>query len=456
MAFDELDEVARRKQERIEGLLAQLGGVLRRASDLPVRAELSRGRPLDEVLPDAAPLAGREGVRLRVSEVAIEEGGEGGHPRGYSFTPAPAWERHAPSLDASTLVALGCSPLPAGPAVALERIAFLDTETTGLSGLTGTYAFLVGLGYFRIEWSSAQPRPARACFVCEQFFMEDYPSEPALLEALAERLRSFDLLVTFNGARYDVPLLEARATLNRMRLPLGRPHLDLLWPARRIWRRRLSSCALSSLERHVLGVRRSHDIPGADIPAIYFDYLRGLGRERLAPVFDHNVQDIVSLGALLLLLRELTADPGHERIAHGEDAFGLGCLHAGAGAEQQAIAYFARAAELGLEAHSAPQLVRHVLRVCRRTGACQQGAVFLEAQLRRAGGRAPELYVELAKWYERYVRDPQRALEVIEDAERQARFARDLGLLDAHRALAWDRALRDLAERKVRLLRKLA
>ncbi|MGC8842262.1 MAG: ribonuclease H-like domain-containing protein [Candidatus Sumerlaeaceae bacterium] len=454
MPFDELEDIARAKRERIEELLAKLGGTLRRASELTVQPALSANVPLTELLPDIQPHpSAPEGLLHRVIRIPISD--ESAHPRGYTFRPLPLWDHHTPEIASETLTILGCDP-PSTQDVPLEHIAFLDTETTGLSGATGTYAFLVGIGYFRFDWPIDLPAPSHAEFICEQFFMEDYPHEPVLLAALAERLRQFRLLVTFNGAAYDLPLLQARATLNRTRLPLEGPHVDLLRPARRIWRRRIGSCALASLERHVLGIARTHDVPGALIPSIYFDHLRGLGRERLVPVLDHNVQDIVSLGAILLLLREMAINPAHRNLCHAADTFGLANLLMEAGAEDAAAAYLERAAELGPDPQWARQFVNKAVRMYRRAGRSEEGAKFLEALCRRAGRRHPELFTELAKWYEHQVRAPDRALAAIADAERQAHFLRNLSQLDATQALAWDRTLRDLAARRCRLEKRVS
>jgi uncharacterized protein YprB with RNaseH-like and TPR domain len=454
MAFDKLMGDSNDKASRIEGLLRKLGGQLRRASELaPTRG--SRNLSLDELFPDARVIGGDAGgVRHRVTEIPICEGGEGGHPRGYVFSPVPDWRHHSPRLDPDIFLLLGCEPSPDEP-VPLERLVFLDTETTGLSGMTGTYAFLVGLGYFRVRWPKGRPRPTEAVFVCEQYFMEDFPHEPVLLEALGKRLREFDVLVTFNGAGYDVPLLEVRAKLNRMRLPLDRPHLDLLWPARRLWRRKLPSCGLASLERHILGVRRTHDVLGAEIPYIYFDHLRGLRRERLVPVFDHNVQDIVSLGALLLRLRELALQPEHEALTHAAEVFGLGRLHLEAGNVESAVAFLERAGDFGPDPDWLRTYLREMLRLYRREGNYEAGLELLEAQCRRWGRRIPELYEELAKWCERYARNPQKALAVIQQAEVQGRFEREVHRHNPDQFYEWTRVLMALEKRKMRLLKKL-
>jgi uncharacterized protein len=170
----------------------------------------------------------------------------------------------------------------------LGKAVFLDTETTGLAGGTGTAAFLVGIGF--VEGDR---------FVVRQYFMRDYHEEPALLAALGEDLRRFESIVTFNGKMFDVPLLETRYRLDRVRFPLSEaPHLDLLHPARRLWKARLESCRLQVLEAELLGVRRRGDIPGEAIPGIYFDYVRRRDARAMARVFEHNRIDIVSLAAL--------------------------------------------------------------------------------------------------------------------------------------------------------------
>lgn len=184
--------------------------------------------------------------------------------------------------------------LTADPALAafdLREAVFLDTETTGLAGGAGTAAFLIGVGY--VEGDR---------FVVRQYFMRDYHEEPALLTALARDLARFPRIVTFNGKMFDLPLLEARYRLNRERFPLtAAPHFDLLHPARRLWKARLESCRLQSLEAELIGLRRSADIPGELIPQVYFDWVRRRDARALVKVFRHNRDDIVSLAALSIL-----------------------------------------------------------------------------------------------------------------------------------------------------------
>lgn len=187
-----------------------------------------------------------------------------------------------------------------------ERLVLLDTETTGLAGGTGTYVFLVGLGFLTAD-------TAGPAFVVRQYFLRELREERALLHALGATLARFGALVTFNGKSFDWPLLATRYTLARQTLPVAAwPHLDLLHPARRVWKHRLPSCSLGALEAAILGVRRVNDVPGALIPDLYFRYLRDGDPRPLLPVLAHNEADIVSLAALLIHLGQLhwTGWPG--------------------------------------------------------------------------------------------------------------------------------------------------
>jgi uncharacterized protein len=189
---------------------------------------------------------------------------------------------------------------------------FLDTETTGLGG-AGTLAFMVGVAFFEGD-----------AFVARQYFLRDHGDEPAMLWLINELLAQRPGLITFNGRSFDLPLLDGRFLLNRMVCDIcERPHLDLLPPARRLWRQRFDSCALGALEQTLLGLRRSQeDVPGWLIPALYHHYLvSGDGRE-MARVFYHNRIDLLSMVTLAArITRQLAApQPGD----HPIDLLGLG------------------------------------------------------------------------------------------------------------------------------------
>src|SRR6266571_4757434 len=179
-----------------------------------------------------------------------------------------------------------------------DQWLFLDTETTGLAGGSGTHAFLVGVAW----WEGGG-------LEIEQFFMREYSEERSLLFALRERIAEHPVLITFNGKSFDWPLLETRYRMSRkVSVPTPRAHLDFLHPARNLWRLRLGSVRLSELERHVLGWDRGVDLLSGLIPQIYFDYLRGGPPERLIPVLNHNQMDLRGLAALSSRILSLLSD----------------------------------------------------------------------------------------------------------------------------------------------------
>src|SRR6202790_1745636 len=166
--------------------------------------------------------------------------------------------------------------------------AFLDTETTGLAGGAGTYAFLIGVGRITAEG-----------FRVRQFFMREFGEEASLLHALTAHLAQFEVLITYNGKTYDQPLLETRYRMQRAKPPFSRlGHLDLLHGARRLWKLRFDSCRLVELENQILGVEREGDLPGELIPYVYFEYLRTREAFKLVPIFHHNAIDILTLACL--------------------------------------------------------------------------------------------------------------------------------------------------------------
>ena len=215
---------------------------------------------------------------------------------------------------------------PLYPAYQLERCpdfrrsAFLDIESTGLGGGASIYAFMVGVGTFEPHDRDSDGTADSLTFVVRQFFMRHPGEEPALLTALADLLHGCHSLVTFNGRSFDAPLLRGRYRYAGRFLPAnvgrpptlddGAPHLDLLHPARRLWRKRLGSCALSNLERRVLGFARTEaDVPGSLIPQLYADYLRDGDGRMMQRVFYHNREDIVSMAVLAEVICSAFAEP---------------------------------------------------------------------------------------------------------------------------------------------------
>jgi len=282
-----------------------------------------------------------------------------------------------------------------------RRAAFLDTETTGLMRGTGTYVFLVGVGYF-----------ADSAFHVAQFFMRGLEEELAMLQVLAGFLDRFAAVVSFNGRAFDLPLLRTRFTLARMGPCLSDlPHFDLLFPARRLWRARLDSCALSALETEILGVNRgSSDVPSWQIPALYADYLRTGDGRQMAGVLFHNQQDVLSLVVLAAHMCQLFTDPWTGSPICAAELLSLGRIY-----ESLALGGRAeRAYRAALRGPLAQELHDHALRslsfLLKRQGRRKEASeVWWQGVV---DGRQLYPYVELAKYYEWQLKDWPRAAEV--------------------------------------------
>ena len=324
-----------------------------------------------------------------------------------------------------------CDPAFTGERWDVRRLLFLDTETTGLSGGAGTLAFEIGLGF--IEGRG---------MVVRQYVMRDYNEEAAMLSDIASLLPRFDTLVTFNGKSFDIPLLESRMVMNRIRVPLTQwPHLDLLHACRRVYRLRLGQCNLAALEEAVLGETRTDDLPGAQVPQRYFDYLKTREFALLEDVLRHNRQDVVSLAALTGHLCAAFRAP--EQLAHAEDVFGVGKTLLRGGHTEEGR----RCMKILGRSSMSPQ-ARMVLSTSYKRSRewAQSVQVWTDMIARGEGGTWP--YVELAKYYEHVERDYARALRYAGGA-----LSRALNLTP----LAGDEAeLAALRRRVERLKRKLA
>ena len=286
------------------------------------------------------------------------------------------------------------------------RWLFLDTETTGLAGGTGTYPFLVGIAW----WDAGGLQ-------VEQFFMRDFSEEHSLLHELAERLAERPVLVTFNGKSFDWPLLENRFTMTRaISTPRLAAHLDLLHPARALWRLRLGSVRLVELERHVLdaprlGWHREDDVASALIPQYYFDYLRGGSSQPLVGVVRHNQMDLRGLAALFGKIDALLASQEADRDGVDSlDLFGLSRFFERRGESDRAQAACAQALDLGLPAEFRPRATRELAMLAKRRGDNDAAAALWNELVAdpQDGVLACE---QLAVHYERRAKDPIRAEE---------------------------------------------
>jgi uncharacterized protein YprB with RNaseH-like and TPR domain len=298
-------------------------------------------------------------------------------------------------------------PVPSlQPLFDLKKAVFIDCETTGLAGGVGTYTFLVGLGYL-----------SEKDFRVEQYFMQDFHQERAVLSAVAEKLSRFKFLISFNGKCYDLPLMENRFLINRLDFDSTRWfHLDLLFPCRRLWKRRIGECSLSNLEHQVLGVQRDIDIPSFMVPQIYFDYLRTNKVEPLIPVFHHNVHDILSLLRLSFLLDQALEDFTIIEIEDPQDLYSLGRIHYDLGNYQASERCFQQALSEDLPPDWRLSISLSLAFVYKKTGYIQKAE---EIWHHLAEGDFPfSLYAheELAKYYEHKIKDYHRALSFVEKA----------------------------------------
>lgn len=302
----------------------------------------------------------------------------------------------------------------------LRSLAFLDTETTGLAGGAGTLVFLIGIGAVEDDR-----------FVLRQYFLLDPAHEPALLAAMVEDLAPRTGYVTFNGRSFDLPLLETRLTMNRRRGALGqRPHLDLLMPARRLYRGRLPSCSLGDIERGVFNIaREDDDVPGWLIPQLYTDYLRTHNPREMQRVIYHNTIDILSMVTLTAHLLEVFGAPmagsgnGPTRPAVParatpaaaapsgplpEDLLRLACWHADNGRPAEAEVAFTGALAGKLTLPDRTLGLTRLAALYKRLGRRAEAVPFWE-QLASFTLDDPEPFVELAKYYEWHARDYRRA-----------------------------------------------
>ncbi|MBN1542569.1 ribonuclease H-like domain-containing protein [candidate division KSB1 bacterium] len=318
-----------------------------------------------------------------------------------------------------------------------EGVAIIDTETTGLAGGTGTLPFMVGVARF----STGQ-------LIVNQYFMRDYSDEPAVLRFIETELQTADALISYNGRSYDWPLLRNRFILNRFAVPAILPHLDLLHTVRRLYRTRLGRCDLQSCERSVLGFSRIGDLPGSAIPQVYFDYLATGDLRPVRPVFRHNALDLVTLCAIASQSAPLFRPDTWKKE--------LFCDIEGVIKTLQSLSLHAEV-EAVFQNHLETRRIENETHLYYRYAETlkRQGRVGAAAEIWRkldelASGWSPLAAIELAKYCEHHLRDPQTALERVVRAQTRLDFRQQMGSADR-----FDDACRDLAHRHRRLTTKI-
>lgn len=308
---------------------------------------------------------------------------------------------------------------------------FIDTETTGLSGGVGTVAFLVGCGRFEAEG-----------FTVRQYLMRDYPEEASVLRHVLREMQGSRLIVSFNGASFDMPLLQNRLVMHRMhREAAFPPHIDLLHAARRVYRLRIGRCTLQALEKEVFLQERGDDLPGSLVPERFFRYMKSRDMSLLTPILEHNRQDIVSLARLTFAMAALHENP--MGAAWQEDMFSLGRVMEKRGRPEAARACYRAVGRGRLLLPALTNLAQISRRACEHEAAAE-----LLEQARRLPGAGAGTYIALAKIYEHRLKRCDRALDI---ARQGMVYCSERFSPERCRR---DREYQDLARRVDRLLKK--
>jgi hypothetical protein len=290
-----------------------------------------------------------------------------------------------------------------------EKVLFLDTETTGLSGGTGTCVFLVGIGFWGPEGLTV-----------EQYFMRGFPEERAMLTALAERVEGVEALVTFNGKVFDVPLLETRFLLSRLAWRFKSiPHLDLLYPVRRLWKLRLKECSLGNAEQRILGIEREEDVPGHLIPHLYFNYLQTGKPRGIREILSHNRQDIVSLALLTSKAADILLALAPEARWLPEELLGAGRYFQALGREQLSLEFHRAALDAPMEEEVETEALIRLARLLKSREAYAEAVPLWEKLLHRRSLHAEEACESLAIYCEHHRRDLSLALGYAETGLRE-------------------------------------
>ncbi len=343
-------------------------------------------------------------VRERLGMVTGSELAEPHPPAGASRVPeqllAAGWREIAPCVYGRD----GEAPVPprvAGGDAASRLLPdecrigdclFWDTETTGLAG-AGTVIFLVGCGWVE---------GPRVRF--HQVFLADFPGEQRFLEHLRDLFSRFGVFVSYNGKAFDSTILRTRLVMSGVTMALGY-QLDLLYLARRFWRRLLDNCRLTTIEQEVLDVRRGDDIPGWMAPEIYFDSLRRGVLGELPAVFRHNESDVLALVRLLAVVNGVVAGGADQEPLVGVDRGAVGSFLLQQGDRRGA--HMLRQAYRGGDEDAGNLLGLHLKRASdwRSAVSLWQDMVRVHGSLRAA--------VELSKYYEHRARDLPAALASI-------------------------------------------
>jgi len=286
----------------------------------------------------------------------------------------------------------------------LRKSLFFDTETTGLSGGSGTYIFLAGFGFFENNK-----------FFIKQYFLRNLGEEIFMLKSIRQLLNKFESIVSFNGKSYDLPLLQDRFTFHRIPFDSSIPlHFDLLHASRRIWKNSLSDCTLNTIEKQILHVYRKGDIPSYLIPQIYFEYLRKRDARPLKAVFYHNKIDILSLVALTIKLYGIHKAPV-QQLNNRIDLLTLARHYENMGQWEKNIPIY----KTLLKSETNFERKKNIsiqLAYCYKKSGDFENAESIWKELIHEGNFRIEPYEELAKYYEHHTKNLEQAHHIVQSA----------------------------------------
>jgi len=312
------------------------------------------------------------------------------------------------SIDKPSFSDTFCTPIPPS----WESLIFVDTETTGLSGGSGTVAFMIGLGFIK-----------NGLFHVYQYFISRLSHEEGMLELIRDLLNNFHTLVTFNGKIYDIPLLNTRFVMNHLPpLDPETPHADLLHHSRNLWKFSQENCKLTSLERDKLGYIRDEDIPGEMIPGVYFEYMRLNRVDLLAKVFIHNRWDIITMLAILIRILE-----SHERVQAEEnplDDYAKGRLFRNRLDFERSVAHYRFVLKSDISLQRRQKTLLELASIHKKQGMWREA---LEAWTEACHSQYPfsyEAYVERAIYHEHREKNYETARQIVEEALANIPFRR--------------------------------
>ena len=289
-----------------------------------------------------------------------------------------------------------------------EDVLFVDIETTGLSLGTGTYAFLLGYGYYRQEK-----------FHIHQLFLRNFVEEPAFLHYASSLMAPFRLLVTFNGKRFDLPILASRFTMCGMSMPFSRENRDLkidwdlLYPARRLWQDRLNDCRLGTIEGKRLGVcREETDIPGDQIPEVYYRYIHQGDSSDLEKIVYHNAMDVLSLATLVIHMDRSLKEKDPKDV----NLLSVGRYYEKKGIEQLGRKCYEITSGKGFSPQEKDRALFLLAMQMKREGNIENAVDLWKTLVQGNACNAMDGCIELAKYYEHRTKEMEKAIETVEYA----------------------------------------